>query len=97
MVAELFFRLNIQQHDSPGLVDHHHRIRSGFQQPAIFRSRLFTFTNFMADHSTNASDEAITECGRVLNYPNPRIKWDFVFLLATSMVWIFYPGRGTES
>ncbi len=34
-VSELLLRLHIQQHDLPGLVHHHHRIRSRLQQPAV--------------------------------------------------------------
>ena len=34
-VAELLFRLNIQQHDLAALVHHHHRVRRRFQQPAV--------------------------------------------------------------
>ncbi len=34
-VSELLLRLNIQQDDLPALVDHHHRIRSRLQQPAV--------------------------------------------------------------
>ena len=34
-VAELFLRLNIQKDDLAALVDHHHRVRSRFQQSAV--------------------------------------------------------------
>ena len=31
----MLLRLNVQKHDFPGLVDHHHRIWSRLQQPAV--------------------------------------------------------------
>ena len=34
-VAELFFRLHIEQHDLPARVHHHHGIGGGFEQPAV--------------------------------------------------------------
>jgi hypothetical protein len=34
-IAELLFRLKVQQNDLAALVHHHHRIGSRFQQPAV--------------------------------------------------------------
>ncbi len=34
-VAKLFLRLHVQQNDVAALVDHHHGVGSGFEQPAI--------------------------------------------------------------
>ncbi len=44
-VAELLFGLHIQQHDLPALVDHHHGVGGGFEQPAVaaFHLRQMSF------------------------------------------------------
>ena len=34
-VAELLLRLHVEQNDFAGLIDHHHGVRSRFQQPAV--------------------------------------------------------------
>ena len=34
-VAELLLRLQVEQHDLAGLVDHHHRVGRRLEQPAV--------------------------------------------------------------
>ncbi|MEI9925043.1 MAG: hypothetical protein WDN50_17265 [Bradyrhizobium sp.] len=59
MISELHFRLQIDENDFLDLVHHHHRIRRGFQQAAIFgfhlRQNAFSILAYadVADRSRN--------------------------------------------
>src|ERR1700728_184764 len=57
-IAELLLRLNIQQHDLPALVDHHHRVRSGVKEPAVaaFHLRQVRFRSL--------AHADVADCGR---------------------------------
>src|SRR5580692_7514859 len=49
-ISKLFFRLDVQQHDIPARIYHDHRVRRGFQQPAVAafhqRQMLFRFSAY---------------------------------------------------
>ncbi len=63
-VAELFFRLHIQQNDLPARVHHHHGIGRRFQQPAVLRSRLLAFAEIAADLGKAAQiSRRVAQCG----------------------------------
>src|SRR5216684_3766912 len=48
-VAELLFRLNIQQDDLAARLHHHHRIRSRFQQSAVLLARFLALAQIAAE------------------------------------------------
>ena len=82
-VAELLLRLEVEQDDLAGLVDHHHRIRGGLEQAAVFRPRILGHLAGLnvAARATSVLDRRSVSRRAVRSKPSPDAAHEAVLVL----------------